>query len=77
MSREIVSNENKLGGKPYLENTRVRVSDIAIKYEELGYTVEDILEAYRRLDEEDIEKALSYYYRNRERFRQNQLDWVN
>lgn len=72
MSREIVSNENKLGGEPFLEDTRVRVSDIAIKYEELGYTVEDILEAYRRLDEEDIEKSLSYYYRNKERFRQNQ-----
>lgn len=72
MTREIVSSKNKLGGEPYLKNTRVRVSDIAIKYEELGYTVEDILEAYRRLDEEDIEKSLSYYYRNKERFRQIQ-----
>jgi uncharacterized protein (DUF433 family) len=72
MSREILTNDEKLGGAPYLENTRIRVSDIVIKYEELGYTLEEIEKAYERLNEEDIEKALSYYYRNKDRFRQIQ-----
>lgn len=61
MVRKIVSDKDKLGGEPFLEDTRIRVSDIAVKYEELGYTLEEISEAYQRLDREDIEKALSYY----------------
>lgn len=72
MSREILTNDEKLSGTPYLENTRIRVSDIVIKYEELGYTLEEIEKAYERLNEEDIEKALSHYYRNKDRFRQIQ-----
>ncbi|MFT4868277.1 MAG: hypothetical protein ACI9LV_000904 [Candidatus Nanohaloarchaea archaeon] len=72
MTKEILTDEKKLGGEPYLEETRIRVSDIAIKYEELSYTLEEIEKAYERLGKRDIEKALSYYYRNKERFRQIQ-----
>jgi uncharacterized protein (DUF433 family) len=72
MTKEILTDEKKLGGEPYLEETRIRVSDIAIKYEELSYTLGEIEKAYERLDKKDIEKALSYYYRNKERFRQIQ-----
>jgi len=65
--REISTNEEKLSGESFFENTRIRVSDIAVKYEQLGYTKEEILEAYPRLDEEDIKKVLNFYYRNKER----------
>ena len=66
MTREIVSDNNILGGQPYLEDTRIRVSDIAVKYEDLGYSIPEILEAYERLGREDVEEALSYFYSNKE-----------
>ncbi|MFB6192956.1 MAG: DUF433 domain-containing protein [Candidatus Nanohaloarchaea archaeon] len=59
MAREIVSDQEILGGEPFLEGTRIRVSDIAVKYEELGYTIEEIGKAYERLEKEDIEKVVS------------------
>ena len=64
--RKILTDEKKLGGEAFLEDTRIRVSDIAVKYEQLGYSKEDILEAYPRLNKEEIEKALNLYYRNKE-----------
>ena len=66
--RKVLTDEDILGGEAFLEDTRIRVSDIAIKYEELGYSIEEILEAYPRLDQSDVEKALNFYYRNKERF---------
>jgi uncharacterized protein (DUF433 family) len=67
--RKILTDKQKLGGEAFLENTRVRVSDIALKYEQLGYSKKEILDAYPRLDQEDVEKALNFYYRNKERFK--------
>lgn len=67
MARSITTDEDILGGEPYLEDTRIRVSDIAVKYEDLGYTLEEISEAYERLTREDIESALSFFYRNKDR----------
>lgn len=66
--RKILTDQDKLGGEAYLEDTRIRVSDVAVKYERLGYTKEELLEAYPRLDKDDVEKALNFYYRNKERF---------
>ena len=60
MARKINSDKSKLGGEPFLKGTRIRVSDIAGKYEDLGYTLEEIAEAYKQLETEDIENALSY-----------------
>jgi uncharacterized protein (DUF433 family) len=62
MSKAIVSQKDVLGEESFLEGTRIRVSDIAIKYEELGYTVDEILEAYERLERSDVESALSHFY---------------
>ena len=67
--RKILTKEEKLGGEAFLEGTRIRVSDIAVKYEKLGYSKKDIMDAYPRLDEEDVEKALNFYYRNKKRFK--------
>lgn len=68
MVRSIVVEEGVLGGEPFLEDSRVRVSDVVVKYEELGYSFEEILKAYPRLSREDIEKALDYYYNNKPKF---------
>lgn len=74
MNRKILTDEEKLGGEAFLEDTRVRVSDIAVKYEQLGYTKDEILEAYPRLDKKDVEKALNFYYRNKERFKSSGVE---
>lgn len=64
MAREVIQDSEKLGGNPFLEDSRVRVSDIAVKYEKLGYSIEELLEAYPRLEREDVHTALAYFYSN-------------
>ena len=64
-----MTEDGVLGGEPFLEGTRVRVSDVAVKYEDLGYSLEEIVAAYERLDEEDVEEALNYFYKNKDSFR--------
>jgi uncharacterized protein (DUF433 family) len=65
MVRSIVVEEGVLVGEPFLEDSRLRVSDVVVKYEELGYCFEDTVKAYPRLSREDIENALDYYYNNK------------
>lgn len=67
--RNVVSSEDILGGEPFLQDTRIRVSDIAVKYEDLGYSLDEIVDAYEQLDYEDIEMALNYFYQNKELFK--------
>lgn len=68
-TRDVVSSEDILGGEPFLQDTRVRVSDIVVKYEKLGYSLDEIVDAYEQLDQEDVELALNYFYQNKELFR--------
>ena len=60
-SREICS------GSPVIKGTRTRVIDIAIEYDRIGYTPDQILDAHPHLDLVKVHDALSYYYENRER----------
>jgi uncharacterized protein (DUF433 family) len=69
--RPVVESEDKFNGEEYLEDTRIRVSDIAVKYEKLRYSIDELLEAYERLERADIHNALAYYYRNEESFSLN------
>jgi len=62
MSRDVVVDEGKLGGEPFLKGTTSRVSDEFVKYEKLGYSVDELLSAYPELDRSDIHAALAYYY---------------
>ena len=64
--RDILIEDNRLEGQPFLEGTRVRVTDIAVKYEKLGYSIDEIIQAYERLDRSDVHNALAYFYRNEE-----------
>ena len=65
---KIVSSEDKLGGEPRLEGTRVGVSHVA-QYYEKGWNVEKIS---RELNLKPLQviKALEYYYKNSEEIRQ-------
>lgn len=63
--RQVIE-DDKMGGEPYLKGTRVRVTDVAVKFEKLGYSVDEVLEAYPRLERSDVHTALSYFYDNEE-----------
>jgi len=52
-------------GSPVIKGTRVRVVDIAIEYEHLNQTPDEIINAHPHLKLEQIHDALSYYYENR------------
>lgn len=50
------------GGKPIIVGTRMRVSQIAIEYEEMEMTPGAIVEAHPHLTLAQVHAALSYYY---------------
>ena len=52
-------------GSPVITGTRIRVIDIAIEYDRLGLTPDQIIDAHPHLTLEAIHDALSYYYENR------------
>ena len=65
----IVINKDVCGGSTIIEGTRTRVIDIAIEYEVLGHSPDEIIRSHPQLSLYQIHDALSYYYENR-----NELD---
>jgi uncharacterized protein (DUF433 family) len=57
------------GGRPVIAGTRIKVTQIAIEYERLGWTPDQIVDAHPHLRLEQVHDALSYYYE-----KQKQLD---
>jgi uncharacterized protein (DUF433 family) len=56
------------GGQPVIRGTRIRVIDIAIKYELMGLSADKIIDEYPHLRLEQVHDALSYYYENKDIF---------
>ena len=56
------------GGQPVITGTRIKVMDIAIRYELMGMSADKIIDAYPHLKLEQIHDALSYYYENKSMF---------
>lgn len=54
------------GGNPIIRGTRMRVIDIAIEYDRLGYSPDHIVDLHPYLSLEQVHDALSYYYENRD-----------
>lgn len=52
-------------GSPVISGTRVRVIDIAIEYDRLGLSPDQIIDAHPHLTLEAVHDALSYYYENK------------
>ena len=66
MSHPYIERDQKIcGGSPVIRGTRVRVVDIAIEYEYLDRTPDDIVSAHPHLKLKEVHDALSYYYENR------------
>jgi uncharacterized protein (DUF433 family) len=53
------------GGAPIIAGTRMRIMDIAIEYEYMNCTPDEIINAHPHLKLEQIHDALSYYYEHR------------
>jgi uncharacterized protein (DUF433 family) len=49
-------------GKPVITGTRIKVSQIALEYERLGWTPDQIVDAHPHLSLAQVHDALSYYY---------------
>ncbi len=61
----IVINKDVCGGSPIIEGTRTRVLDIAIEYELLGRSPDEIIRSHPHVSLHQIHDALSFYYENR------------
>lgn len=65
------------GGEPVIGGTRIKVIDIAIKYELLGMSADKIIDEYPHLRLEQVHDALSYYYEHKDffdkKYREDQL----
>src|SRR4030065_1455856 len=53
------------GGEPVIAGTGIRVLDIAIRYEIMGMSPEDIIVALPHLNLSHVHDALSYYYEHK------------
>jgi len=61
----IVKNKDICAGNPIIEGTRTRVIDIAIEYEMLGRSPDEIISSHPHLNLSQVHDALSFYYENR------------
>ena len=62
----IVSRPDLFGGKPHIEDTRVRVSDIMVQHVFEGQSAEQIQTAFPHLTLAQIHSVLAYYYDHKE-----------
>lgn len=56
------------GGQPVISGSRIKVMDIAIRYELMGISADKIIDEYPHLKLEQIHDALSYYYEHKDMF---------
>ena len=62
----IIKNQEICAGSPIIEGTRTRVIDIAVEYEILGHSPDEIISSHPHLNLSQIHDALSFYYENRD-----------
>jgi len=62
----IIINKDVCGASPIIEGTRTRVIDIAIQYELLGRSPDEIIRSHPHVSLYQIHDALSFYYENRD-----------
>jgi len=62
----VVINKDVCDGSPIIEGTRIRIIDIAIEYEVLGRSPDEIIRSHPHVRLYHIHDALSYYYENRD-----------
>ena len=58
-------NSKICNGSPVVAGSRVRIIDVAIEYEYLNRSPDEIINAHPHLKLEQVHDALSYYYEHR------------
>ena len=76
MKQYIVDNhiaivQNMCGGKPHIKGHRIRVQDVAIWYEKMDMTPDEIIFHYPTITLSDVHAALAYYFDHREEIEQD------
>lgn len=70
----IVATPGVCGGKPRIAGHRIRVQDIALWHERVGYSVAEIVAHYPQLTPAEVHAALAYYYDHRDVIQQDMRD---
>lgn len=65
---DIVQDPEHSDGAPTVNDTGIRVANVASAYEHSGYSPDEIVEFYPVLTLEDVHTALAYYYAHIEEF---------
>lgn len=52
-------------GQPIIGGSRTKVMDIALRYEYMGLSADEIIEQFSHLTLPQVHDALSYYYENK------------
>lgn len=68
----IIQDDEHSGGAPTINNTGIRVKDVASAYEHSGYDPDEITQLYPALSLSDVHRALAYYYDHIQEFRPSQ-----
>lgn len=64
-----ISIDSKIsGGQPVISGTKMKVMDIALRYELMGLSADEIINEYPHLKLEQIHDAMSYYYEHKVEF---------
>jgi uncharacterized protein (DUF433 family) len=66
IARHIEITPGVCGGKPRIVGHRIRVQDIVIWHERLGYSPDEVVSYYPQLTLADVYAALTYYHDHRE-----------
>src|SRR4030067_655589 len=61
----ITADKKIRSGEPVISGTSIRVLDVAIRYEVMGMSPEDIITVFPHLNLSQIHDALSYYYEHK------------
>ena len=62
----IVQDEGICGGQPRIVDTRLKVQLIALEYDRLGWTPDQICDAHPGITLAQVHAAISYYYDHKE-----------
>lgn len=71
IAEHIVATPGTCGGKPRITGHRIRVQDVALWHERLGYSVAEIVAHYPQLTLAEVHTALAYYYDHQEEIQQD------
>ncbi len=60
----VTQKKGTAGGKPIIAGTRLKVAQIAVEYEHMSLSPDEIIQAHPHLTLAQVHDALAYYYEN-------------